>query len=634
MAKLELNIFNKTRLKFNELYEDSISYLSTVYGKINQYFSNSSPFGQLLRVTLHLGRLILSYIEDSITELNILSASREQSIKGLAVLTGHNPSRGMAARGAIKLTYNNSNKYVNQYVTIPNYTKIKNNTNGLEYTIVLPSDNMKVLLSNSNSYKNVAIVQGDIKYQQRTGTGEILQSYNFGINSNASGYIDNYFINIYVNGEKWRTVESILDMGFNEKACIIKTGQTSGVDVFFGTGTNGAIPEQGSIILFEYLFTQGYPGNINMIYQNGTNNWEFVNGVGYLADGNEINLNEVLNISNEQSVLFGTSGESLLMTQLLAPHASRSFVLANKINYEYFLRRLNMFSVIDVIHGFDTQNDIQAEYEYQQAKDDYNIAKSNYIAQKDLTGADSNLAKDKYEILKKSIEKLNTAKINYENSKLDDNTVYLFLIPDITIRMNDTDNYFTCNKQSFNLSDEEKLGILDLIKSSGQQIITMDTQIITPKQPKFAINCFIQMWENYEFDNVKTQILSAISDYLINNTRRDRIPISDMIAVIEKINGVDSVSVMFDADANNKEIYGNNYGIDDYGDIILTRQTLIKGKTVEINDIMPIFRGEWYNAEGVYYSDDISDAELSPINITLRGISKIDSINKNISIYK
>lgn len=634
MAKLELNIFNKTRLKFNELYEDSISYLSSVYGKINQYFSNSSPFGQLLRVTLHLGRLILSYIEDSITELNILSASREQSIKGLAVLTGHNPSRGMAARGAIKLTYNNSNKYVNQYVTIPNYTKIKNNTNGLEYTIVLPSDNMKVLLSNSNSYKNVAIVQGDIKYQQRTGTGEILQSYNFGINSNASGYIDNYFINIYVNGEKWRTVESILDMGFNEKACIIKTGQTSGVDVFFGTGTNGAIPQQGSIILFEYLFTQGYPGNINMIYQNGTNNWEFVNGVGYLADGNEINLNEVLNISNEQSVLFGTSGESLLMTQLLAPHASRSFVLANKINYEYFLRRLNMFSVIDVIHGFDTQNDIQAEYEYQQAKDDYNIAKSNYIAQKNLTGADSNLAKDKYEILKKSIEKLNNAKINYENSKLDDNTVYLFLIPDITIRMNDTDNYFTCNRQSFNLSDEEKLGILDLIKSSGQQIITMDTQIITPKQPKFAINCFIQMWENYEFDNVKTQILSAISDYLINNTRRDRIPISDMIAVIEKINGVDSVSVMFDADANNKEIYGNNYGIDDYGDIILTRQTLVKGKNVEINDIMPIFRGEWHNAEGVYYSDDINSSELSSINISLRGISKIDSINKNISIYK
>lgn len=636
MAKLELNIFSKTRLKFNELYEDALNHLRSIYGNVNQYFTNSSPFGQLLRVTLHLGRLIFAYIEDSITELNIKTATREQSVLGLARLTGHNPSRGMAARGTIKLTYNNSGKYLNQYITIPNYTKIKNNTNGLQYLVVLPSDNMKFLANNSQSYNNIAIIQGELKYQQATGTGEALQSFNFAVNNNTSGYIDNYFVNIYVNGERWLNVESILDMGFDEKSCIIKTGQSGGVDVFFGSGTNGAIPPTGSVILFEYILTQGRAGNTNEIYQSGNNVWEFINGVGYLSDGSEINLGEIINISNDKPILFGTSGESLLMTRLLAPHASRSFVLANKINYEYFLRKLNMFSVIDVINGFNNTDDIAFEVNYANALATYNTIKTDYVTNLNLYGSNSQRTKEKANELKHASELLKVAKINLDNSKLNDNTIYLFLIPDITIRMNDTDNYFTCKESAFQLSDNEKSGILDLIKTSGQQILTVDTEIISPKCPRFAINCFIQIWENYDFDIIKSKIISAISDYLINNTRRDRIPVSDLIAVTEKIEGVDSISIMFDADANNANIYGtDNFGIDDFGDIILQRTVKnSKNTSIQINDILPLFRGNWMNSDGVEYSDNLFDDNLHCINVSLRGISKMDSINKNISMYK
>ena len=32
-------------------------------------------------------------------------------------------------------------------------------------------------------------------------------------------------------------------------------------------------------------------------------------------------------------------------------------VLANKTNYEYFLRRLNMFSIVDVFRGDNTNED-------------------------------------------------------------------------------------------------------------------------------------------------------------------------------------------------------------------------------------------------------------------------------------
>lgn len=618
MRDYKLDIFSKSRIKFQELYNDAIEHLKSVYNEVGEYFSNSSPFGQLLRVTLHLGRLILSYVEDSITELNINTASRDRSIKGLATLTGHNPSRGMGARGSVKFLYNNSGEYLNQTISISNYTVLLNKNNGLKYTIILPSDNIKMILSNNTSYSDIAIVQGEIKYLQATGDGNNLQSVNFNVNNNLGGIIDNFFVNVYVNGEKWKSVNSILDMTYQEKACIIKTSQYSGVDVFFGNGTNGAIPPMGATILFEYLFSQGADGNIYDIYANG-NNWQFETP-GHLENGESIDLNSVINVECSSELLFGCNGETIEMTRLLAPNASRSFVLANKNNYEYFLRKLNMFSVIDVIQGFNNK-DIKYEQEYKSSMIDYENTLKNYKKQVSLTGIKSKKAKDLYTSVLEKRQAIYLAKNKLNNAQLDDNIIYLFLIPDITQRINSTDNYFTCNTDVFLLSQDEKTGILDLIKSSGQQILTMDNRILDPVCPKFAINCFVQIWEGYNFNNIKDEIINKISTYLINNTRRDRIPVSDIISVIESISGIDSVTVFFDADKENVNIYGdNNYGIDSYGDITLERN--MDGlNDIKINDILPIFRGNWYNKLGVYYSDELNNVDMGPINISLRGIS-------------
>lgn len=625
------NMFNKSRLKFDELYSDAISYLKDIYGKVGDYFTNASPMGQLLRVLLHLGRMIMFYIEDSITELNINTASRERSIRGLSILTGHNPSRGMGARGSIKISYNNNSDYFNNTIIIPNYTQITNQSNGLKYLMILPSEHMKVNLTNGISFNNISIIQGELKYQQATGDGYALQSINFPLSSN-SGIIDQYFCNIYVNGEKWKNVESILDMGIKEKACIIKTGQSGGVDVFFGNETNGLIPEVGATILFEYLLSQGEAGNIDDISQTSNNFWKF-ESEGYLSDGTTIDLNDVLNISTDNQVLFGTNAEELSMTRLLSPHASRSFVLATAENYKYFLRKLNIFSIIDAIQGFNTYDDIKAKYEYNTAYAELTTLNNNYIQEKEMSGANSNASQELYKKLVEQRKKVEKCKSKYEETKLDDNTVYLFLVPDITKRIGDTNNYFTCSLDAFNLTNDEIIGIKQLIEESGQQMITTDVEVISPKYPKFAINCFIQMWNGYEFESIKQEIIDNISTYLIKNTRRDRIPISDLIKVVEEVEGVDSVTISFDADKDNTFIYGeNNYGIDDFGDIILSRYISdINDNKIEIKDIVPLFRGNFLSMNGVEYGDDIYDG-LSPINITLRGVSYNKTSQKNSNI--
>ena len=114
--------------------------------------------------------------------------------------------------------------------------------------------------------------------------------------------------------------------------------------------------------------------------------------------------------------------------------------------------------------------------------------------------------------------------------------------------------------------------------------------------------------------------MSALSNYLISLKRKDIIPVSDIIALFEGIDGIDSVRVWFDADENNNKIYGKNdfYGIDEYGDIILTREFIdINGNTKTVNDILPLIRGGFMSPDGVEYSDVQQMDTLSAFNISL-----------------
>ena len=581
-----MSIIKTARIRLSELYQDSINFIKQTYEDAGQYFTMASPMGQLLQVVLNIGRTILYYIEDSITELNINTASRSQSVKGLASLTGHNSSRGVAARGTLRLFYNGQKLdiYGNTAV-IPNYTRLTSTYNGLTYTVVLPGNEVRLDLGSVTNYVDVNIVQGKLEYQQSTGTGDPLQSFNF--QAKKGSIIDNFFVNIYVNGKKWAKRESILDMNFNEESVIVKTGQTGGIDVFFGNGYNGAVPPLGSTILVEYLLTDGDAGNIRTAEAKTTTNWKF-EGKGYSINSQEIDLNKILRVSIQKDVLFGANEEPVYLTRLLAPHMSRSFVLANTDNYIYFLRKLNMFTIVDAIPGFATFEDRYAIDKYNVAKTTYENISEQYRSLLATVGASATQSLAKKTELDNAQTQLYYWQAQVEEQKKDDNTVYLYLVPDVNQRIPANQNYFTCGLDSFQLTDLEKKGILDLIEESGQRILTVDNAIMTLRYPKFVLNVALVIYEGYDLNNIREQIISKTSDYFLKNTRRDRIPQSDLVRIIEGIDGVDSVSVWFDADKNNFQIYGNGYGLDDYGDIILERFVLDAfGNRVTVKDIYP-----------------------------------------------
>jgi hypothetical protein len=623
------NIFKTSRIRLSELYQDSINYISSTYGTVGQYFTMASPMGQLLQVMLNYGRMILFYIEDSITELNINTASRNASIKGLASLTGHNPSRAMAARGTLSFIVDGAADLedYSSVVAIPNYTTLTNKENGLTYTCILPTEEARISLTSITNELVVNILQGTLEYQQATGTGDPLQSFNFSTKKGAS--VDNYFVNVFVNGTPWQVVESILDMSFDAESCMVKTGQTGGLDIFFGNGYNGKVPGIGSVILVEYLITDGEEGNINSMETNSADQWTFTSQ-GYSLNNEEVDLNKVLKVSIKNTVLFGTRDEPLYLTRLLAPHTSRSFVLANTDNYIYFLRKLNMFTIIDALPGFNTINDQYSIDKYYQSRTDYDKIKLEYTNLLSKNGVESPLSLAKKAELDAGKEYMSSMQRKLSNQSQNDNTVYLFLIPDVTKRISGGTNYYTAPLSAFMLTPDEKKAILDLIEESGQRVITMDNAILEIKYPMFVLNMSLILWEGTEYETVRQAIIAATGDYFLKNTRRDRIPASDLIKVVEEVEGVDSVNLWFDAAESNKnDVYDTHYGIDDYGDIILERYTKDAwNNNVPVKDVYPIFKGGWESFNGVEYDDSTDKSVLSTINIQVRGYTAVDANSK------
>jgi hypothetical protein len=65
----------------------------------------------------------------------------------------------------------------------------------------------------TGNYLDATIIQGELKLQAATGTGEKLQSYNFAERNYQE--VDQYYVNVYVNDEPWDIVSSLLDLGYN-----------------------------------------------------------------------------------------------------------------------------------------------------------------------------------------------------------------------------------------------------------------------------------------------------------------------------------------------------------------------------------------------------------------------------------
>ncbi len=592
-AKDQVNkIIDKSRLFDGQLKEQIELYLIKEYEKRDLNFSPSSPYGQIIDVLNELNKLQYFYLEDSLNERNLLTAFKENSILGLSRLTGHNPSRPVSAKGELSL-------------------KIKpgmaNEIPGANIQI----QNYSKILCKNNQKNYVIILDSDSVYIPKTSSklfkfqvveGELNTSNFTGDNTDLQSFniptrfaqIENDIITVLVNGQEFKNFESLYDIKKNEKGVIIKTGINGGVDIYFGNKDYGYIPDSGEKIQVEWIASNGSGGNIGE--PSSSILLEFVDEVSD-GFGGELDLNEIFDISVSKKITMGADAEDKELTRFLLNKNSRGLVLANPTNYTAFLSKYNQFSYIDAFNTFGDE----------------------YLD--------------------------------------DDNIVYLFLLPDITRKVQSNSDYFSTDINNFYLSKEDKDAVYDVINKSGRQLISTELEIIDPVITNYALNVFIRVYDDIiSEDTIKAEITNALGEYFLSLQRRDKIPRSDIIKMIEKIDGIDSVYVDFISKANEEAIFNGYYfkkidynntdatsalieavrknndvpnlnasnsiettekitlksgenpnlGLDEFGDITIGNKEL------------PIIRGGFTDRNGVEYADGINGTNLSALNIVIR----------------
>jgi len=358
-------------------------------------------------------------------------------------------------------------------------------------------------------------------------------------------------VNVYVNGEKWTKYESLLDIPRKANGFICRTGVTNGLDIFFGNNSFGVIPNAGSVVLVEYLVTEGSAGNINL--DNLSDISMKFSDTGFNSIGDEITMDDSVSISVTGAPNFGTDPETLALTRLIAPRTSKNYALVNLDNYEVLMQKLQMFSSVRVT--------------------------------------------------------LDPA---------DDRIINLFLVPDITKVFSKGTDYFNLIENKFKLTTFQKNEILKYIEKSGTKLISTVIRILDPVPSKYVLNIGLVTYSGFDKTSIKTQIYEKLGKYFINNTRKDRIPKSDLIKLIEEIDGVDSVSIVIIGANNEANVKANPtksnlplLGLDEFNDIIIG------------GNEFAIIRGGFTDRVGNTYAAGLSEDKACAVNILFKGETQI-----------
>lgn len=563
-------------ISFSGIKEEIERFLRNEHNKAGILFSPASPYGQILSVVENLHQMSILYLKNAIMQFDLgeVNSNNKRIIRSAALLAGHNPGRSISASGALRLSLK-SNIDVEEdipggRITFNNKALLKNKTNSLNYSLNLGTETVTHLITPGYTFF-LSILQGEWKTRFFTGTGAALQT--FEVNELGQKDIENFYIEVIVDGDVWDIKKHIFEMIPEEKACVIKTGFNGGIDITFGNSGFGAIPEIASTIEVKYLSTDGRRGNI---FRRTRDDFNFVDETldGF---GETVNVSKIFNVDIFNDINFGSDDEDILFTKNILPLSSNNFILALPQQYSYEIKKLGVFSHVNA----------------------------------------------------------------YERS----GTIFIVATPNIRLFKNQNANYFTVNKNAFLLDNYEISKIDKFLKIAGTIQLTRKYKIESPKLSHYVMNIYIIPYSDATDDSVNAQILDKISEYFLDLKRIDRIPKLDIIRELSNIKDLHSVDIQFVSKKNEDyhiENLTNTENAQKNLDTSFANKQIKKpvdynpSKVLGIDPILddilfeadelPVIRGDWFDRNGIYFSDDIESNGMKAVNIIKKG--KVDSKNR------
>ena len=118
-------------------------------------------------------------------------------------------------------------------------------------------------------------------------------------------------------------------------------------------------------------------------------------------------------------------------------------------------------------------------------------------------------------------------------------------VPDIKKKLAKNQDYFTIPQEEMFLDQGEYDAMHKVLEDSGQQMVTTEVVFVKPQVRYYSIDINIRYFEGYTKDEIYNAVRAKVSEYLLNITRRDKLPKSDIIYILEEIEGIDAVNVRF-----------------------------------------------------------------------------------------
>ena len=564
-------------ISFANIKNEIERFLRTEHNKAGVLYSPASPYGQILNVLENLHQLSLLYLKNSIKNFDLSdpNSTNEKIIKNAAIFAGHIPGRAISSTGNLKLVVKSGIDLQTELpggrITIFNRNVIRNNTNGLYYSLNLGQDKITYLI-NSNTQIFLPIIQGKFKTTTFTGTGNINQTIQ--VNSKINEEVENFNVQVLVNGEYWTIKKSIYDMIPNEKACVARTGFNGGLDVIFGNNSFGMAPPIGANIEVTHLITNGQDGNI---FRRTVNDWKFVDDIldGF---GNPVDITKVFDVLIFNDINFGANKEPIAFTKNILPIVSNNFVLGLPQQYAYEIKKLGVFTHVNayednsIIYIVATPN---IKLFKNRNADYFNVSTNAFIL-------------DDYE--KSKIDKYLRSNGNLQLTRkyrIDSPTLSYYILNVFVIRYSDSND------------DSVKAQIIDVVSEYFLNFNRVDR---IPKSDLIKVLSNIN-----DIHSVDIQFVSKKNE---DYHRSELIRVSNKVATAESVINPTIVPV----DPN--YVPNLTLGLDPVlGDIIF-----------EPNEI-PIIRGGWYDRNGVYFSNSMNDMLLKSLNIIKKGV--VDAKNRN-----
>lgn len=572
-----MSVVKFSSISFSGIKAQIERFLQAEHNKAGILFSPASPYGQILSVLENLHQMSILYLKTAISGFDLSGPNviNPRVIRNYALLAGHVPGRSISATGTLRLTLktttNIDSDIPGNRLTFLNKTTIRNNTNSLDYSLNIGNDSVTHRITPNYSFF-LPIIQGSYKRDTFTGNGSELQTLS--IDQLGQGDIENFNVEVTVNGEIWSVKKHIWEMIPEEKACVVRTGFNGGIDIVFGNDGFGKIPELGSVIEIVYLVSDGSRGNI---FRRTRNDFKFV---GDVIDGNgeTIDVANVFNIDIYTDINFGADEESLLFTKNVIPFSSNNFILALPQQYSYQIKKLGVFSHVNAYERFGTI---------------FIVATPNVRLFKNQNADYFTIDIRAFELDRYEKSKIDrylrtsgtiqlTRRYKIDSPKLSYYVMNIFVIPysDATDESVNAQILDKVSEYFLDLKRVDRIPKLDIIRelSSITDLHSVDIQFISKNN------------EDYHKENmlrIQNKILNYDSRYNNDISIKKSIDFDESLVL-----GIDPV----------------------LGDIIFEPEEL------------PIIRGGWSDRNGNFYSSDIDGNQMKTVNIIRKG--KVDSKNR------